>query len=72
MATAVTDLERLLRVTVVHSPLVPSEEAKNLHRGSFFSISASSANGSRSTVRGGSEGSPKISQRANSLFSHLG
>jgi len=37
MATAVTDLERPLRVSVVHSPLVPSEEAKNFHRGSFFS-----------------------------------
>src|SRR5829696_2099991 len=33
MATAVTDLERLIRVTVVHSPLVPPKEAKNLHRG---------------------------------------
>jgi len=42
MATAVTDLERLLRVTVVHSPLVPPKEAKNLHRGSFVLLPDSS------------------------------
>jgi len=43
MATAVTDLERVLRVTVVHPPLVPPEEAKNLHHSSFSLISGSSA-----------------------------
>ena len=42
MATAVTDLERLLRVTVVHSPLVPPKEAKNLHHGSFVLLPDSS------------------------------
>ena len=36
MATAIAYLKRVLRVTLVHAPLVPSEEAKNLHRGSFF------------------------------------
>ena len=37
MATAITYLEWCLRVALVHSPLMPSEEAKNLHRDSFFS-----------------------------------
>jgi hypothetical protein len=38
MATAIAYLKRVLRVTLVHAPLVPSEEAKNLHRAPFSDI----------------------------------
>ena len=50
MATSVTDLERLLRVTVVHSPLVPPKEAKNLHHGSSVLLPDSSLRPWRSTT----------------------
>src|SRR5215203_3599407 len=50
VTTASAYLDRLLRVTVVHLPFVPAQEATNLHHGSSVLLPESSLRPWRSTT----------------------